>query len=462
MQTQKQINKQGINGMIGLEIHVYLVTREKLFCCCKAIREKGARPNSFICPICCGMPGAKPMLPNKSAVEKAVQVALMLNCKINEKLVWKRKHYSWPDLPKGYQNTLSGAKAFPVGENGNFHGIRIKEMHLEEDPASWEPATGKVDYNRSGFPLIEIVTEPDFSTAEETKEWLKKLQHNLEYLKAVAPDSGIKADVNVSIIGKTERVEVKNVNSIENVSKAIEFELERQEREGSVRETRRFDEAKGKTIRMRGKEKEDDYRFISDPDLREIILDKKFIEEQRKKVPESPDEKLEKLIKKYKIGKYDAEVLAKNLDLVEFYEKVAEEIDAKFSLSWITVELLRFLNYNKTSLEKVNLKVEHFVELLKLVKDGKITELQGKQILNSFYPSSYSLKEKKIEGKISDEGSLEKVCREVIMKEKDVVTRYKNGDKKLINFLIGEVMKKTEKRADFRVVREVMERLLDN
>lgn len=452
-----------LQGMIGLEIHVYLVTKEKLFCDCRAVREKGAKVNSFVCEICTGQPGAKPMLPNKNAVEKAVQVALMLDCKINEKMAWQRKHYSWPDLPKGYQNTLSGPKAFPVGVEGKFNGIRIREMHLEEDPAAWNPESGEVDYNRSGFPLIEIVTEPDFSTAEEVSAWLKSLIRNLEYLKAVASDAGIKADVNVNIPGKTERVEVKNVNSIENISTAIEYELERQVREGSVKETRRFDFAKGVTISMRSKEEADDYRFISDPDLQEIVLDKKFIEAQRAKLPESPEEKFEKLVKKHKIGGEDAKVLAKNLDVVEFFEKVVESgIEAKFALHWVTVELLRFLNYNKTKLDAVDVKVEHFVELLRAVRAGKITELQGKEILNEFFPSSFSLKERGVEGKISDSSELEKICKEVLSKEKDVVMRYRAGEKKLINFLVGEVMRKTGKRADFKVVRELLEKILSD
>ena len=203
-----------MEGMIGLEIHTYLTTREKLFCKCRVSREKGTRANTFICPICTGQPGAKPMLPNKNAVEKAVKIGLMLGCTINERMKWQRKHYSWPDLPKGYQNTLSGPRANPVGINGKFHGIKIREMHLEEDPAAWDPNTGRVDYNRSGLPLVEIVTEPDFSTSEEVVEWLKILLKNLEYLKAVSSNAGIKADVNVNIAGKTERVEIKNVNSI--------------------------------------------------------------------------------------------------------------------------------------------------------------------------------------------------------------------------------------------------------
>jgi len=450
------------DGMIGLEIHVYLVTKEKLFCRCRAVREKGVKPNSYICPICTGQPGAKPMLPNKAAVEKAVQVALMLNCKINEAMVWQRKHYSWPDLPKGYQNTLSGPNAFPVGVEGNFYGIRITEMHLEEDPAAWNPDNGKVDYNRSGFPLVEIVTEPDFSTAEEVGAWLKRLLHNLEYLKAVASDSGIKADVNVNIPGETERVEVKNVNSVDNIMATIEHELERQAKEGGVLETRRFDAGKGKTIRMRGKEQADDYRFISDPDLKDIVLDKEFIAEQEKKLPESPEEKLEKMIKKYKIGKTDAGVLAKNLDVVEFFERVVGKVkDKDFVLRWVTGELLRHLNYNKVKLDSLEIKIEHFVKLLNLVKEGKITELQGKEILNKFYPKSFDPGKEAGKGKIGDKGELESVCKGVLEREKSVVARYQGGERQLLNYLIGQVMKKTEKRADFKVVREVLERLLN-
>lgn len=449
-----------VKGMIGLEIHGYLVTKEKLFCRCKASREKGLKENSLICPICTGQPGAKPMLPNKSAVEKAVQIGLMLGCRVNEKLVWQRKHYNWPDLPKGYQNTLSGPYAFPVGVKGDFLGISIREMHLEEDPASWNPETGCVDYNRSGLPLVEIVTEPEFSTVDEVIGWLKRLIRGLAYLKAIDSNAGIKADVNVNIPGKTERVEIKNINSLESIGRAIEYELKRQEKEGGVLETRRWDDAKGKTIRMRGKEEAEDYRFISDPDLRDIIIDKKFISELEKKMPESPERKFEKLIKKYKICARDAEVLAKNIDIVEFFEKVAEKVDAKFALPWVSVELLRFLNYNKTELDKIDLKVEHFIELLKLVKGGKITELQGKEILNKFYPKSFSPSEKKIGGKITDKKELEEVVKKVVVENKKAVEDYNNGEKKAFEFLMGAIMKKTKKRADFRVAREVLEKVL--
>ncbi|MCX8159159.1 MAG: Asp-tRNA(Asn)/Glu-tRNA(Gln) amidotransferase subunit GatB [Candidatus Pacearchaeota archaeon] len=451
-----------IKGMIGLEIHCYLLTKEKLFCRCKASRERGLKPNIYVCPICTGMPGAKPMAPNFEAIKKAIAIALMLGCKINNSLRWQRKHYDWPDLPKGYQNTISGAESVALGENGNLGGIRIKSMHLEEDPASWNPDNGCVDYNRSGLPLVEIITEPDFSSAEEVVNWLKILVHNLSYLKAVDSNAGIKADVNVNIPKKTERVEIKNINSIENIGKAIEYELKRQMLEGGkTRETRRFDEAKGKTEKMREKESAEDYRFINEPDLQEIIIEKKKIGEVKKEIPEMPEEKLKKLIKKHKIDKKNAEILTKNIDIVEFFERVAEKIDGKFALPWVTIELLRFLNYNKKTLNEVNLKVEHFVNLLKLVKDGKITELKAKEILNRFYPNSFDPNDVvKHESKITDEVEITKIAEEVLKENEGAVKDYKKGEKKAFDFLMGMIMAKTKKRADYFVSRKVLERLL--
>ncbi len=453
-------SKNILKGKIGLEIHGYPVTKEKLFCKCKVSRERGLRANSNICEICTGQPGAKPMLPNEEAVKKAVTIGLMLGCKINNNLVWQRKHYDWPDMPKGYQNTISGG-VVGVGEGGKFMGVRIRSMHLEEDPASWEPETGRVDYNRSGLPLIEIITEPDFVSADEVKLWLKKLILHLGYLKIIDSNAGIKVDVNVSTL-KSERVEVKNISSIDDIGRAIEYELERQQEEGgNIKETRRFDSVKGKTEVMRSKEEGADYRFISDPDLVDIQLDKKFILDIEKKLPESPDEKLKKFIEKNKIDKKSAEVLAKNIDIAEFYEGVVKKIDAKFALPWVTIELLRHLNYNKTSLDKVDISVEHFVSLLKLVKSGKITELQGKQILNKFYPKSFDVtKELKGKEKIDDEKELERVALDVIKENKITVEKYLDGEQNAFNYLMGQIMNKTDRRADFLIARKVLEKLL--
>jgi len=461
--TQKQESKQMLKvlkGMIGLEIHCYLLTREKLFCNCKASREKGLRANTLICPICTGMPGAKPMLPNRTAVEKAVQIGLMLNCKINKELVWQRKHYDWPDMPKGYQNTLSGKYAVPVGEKGKFKGIGISSMHLEEDPASWDPETGEIDYNRSGLPLVEIITEPDFETSGEVMDWLTKLVHNLSYLKAVDANAGIKVDTNVNIKGKTEKVEIKNISSIEDIGKAIDYELERQGKEGNKnRETRRFDSNKGKTEVMRSKESGEDYRFISDPDLMDIVIDDKFIDVIKEKIPERPEEKLERFIKEHKIDKKNAEILVKNIDIAEFYEKVVEKIDAEYALPWITGNLFRLLNEHGAKLDQLDIRVEHFVSLLSLVKSGKITELQGKDILKKFYPKSFD-PSGKVEEKITDEKKLKKVAEKVVKINGKAVNDYKSGDKKSFEFLMGQIMKETEKRADFKVARSVLEKVL--
>ena len=448
-----------LEGMIGLEIHVYLVTKEKLFCRCRASREKGQKENIFVCPICTGQPGAKPMMPNKSAVEEAVRVGLMLGCKINEKLVWQRKHYDWPDMPKGYQNTLSGKHAIPVGEKGKFLGINITSMHLEEDPASWDPASGCVDFNRSGLPLVEIITDPEFSNAEEVVNWLQRLVLHLSYLKAADSNAGIKVDVNVNIPGKTERVEIKNVSSIDAIGKAIRHELERQMEEGGdVKETRRYDSVKGKTTKMREKSSGEDYRFIRDPDLVDIAINKKIVDDLRKSLPEGPDVKISKLKKKHKLDHKNASILAKNIDLVEFFEKVSEKVDAAFALPWVTGELLRVLNYNKKRIHEVEIEIEHFVSLLNFVKLGKITELQGKKLLNEFYPKSFMPKD--VKSKIADPKELQKIVKAVIKDNKKAAEDYKKGEKNSFNFLMGEVMKKSERRADFRVAREVLEKEL--
>jgi len=456
---------------IGLEIHGYLQTKEKLFCRCKAVRhtaKQNIKPNTFICPICSGMPGCKPMLPNEQAIKKILEIALMLHCKINTKekgkvLVWNRKHYDWPDLPKGYQDTISGAYSIPVAEQGIFEKIKIRECHLEEDPASWNPETGCIDYNRSGLPLIEIVTEPDFEKAEQVESWLKELILTLSYIKAVDKNAGIKADVNVSTkkTGFKERVEIKNLSSLESIKRAISAEIARQEIEPIVRETRRYDEAKDKTIRMRGKEEAEDYRFIPDPDLPIIKLHEKEVQGIRASLPETPKEKLDKLIKKHKLDKKQAEILHRNFELVEFFEKIASKLPADFVLPWVTIELLRILNYNKKNLEEVNIEPEHFLELLEAVKNKEITELKAKSLLNDFIPSSFSIKAKiKTSERITNKQEIEKIVDLVIKKNKKAVEDYKQGEKSAFNFLMGEIMKESRKRADFKLARELLEKML--
>ncbi|MEK6871991.1 MAG: Asp-tRNA(Asn)/Glu-tRNA(Gln) amidotransferase GatCAB subunit B, partial [Nanoarchaeota archaeon] len=267
--STKSITATEKKVLIGLEIHGYLETKEKLFCRCKNFHDmKKIAPNTNICPVCTGQPGAKPMLPNKSALDKALQIGLLLGCTPNviengKQLIFQRKHYRWPDMPYGYQKTISGAHSIPVTENGLFEAVRIREVHLEEDPAAWNPERGFIDYNRAGVPLIEIVTEPDFHDAIEVGEWLKNLVLTLSYIKVLNKDAGIKADVNVNINGVSERTEIKNVNSVSEIMRAINAEIERHTNEKpSLRETRRWNSLKGKTELMRSKEELADYRFI--------------------------------------------------------------------------------------------------------------------------------------------------------------------------------------------------------
>ena len=449
-------------SLIGLEIHGYLDTKEKLFCNCSTNSEK---PNTSICPICTGQPGSKPMLPNKEAIKKSIQIGLMLSTKINiseneKNLIWQRKHYNWPDLPKGYQNTLSGSYAVPIGENGKFLGVRIRELHLEEDPAAWDPVTGQIDYNRSGLPLIEIVTEPDFTSSEQVADWLKNLIITLSYIKAIKKSSGIKADVNVNIKGKSERAEIKNIHSISDITKAIEYELKRHEKDKpKFKETRRWNSQKNITEPMRTKESQADYRFISDPDLPAIKIIEKEVEEIKASLPETPEEKLKKLIKKHKIAEKDAKILTKNLELVELVEELSKYVDVKNHISWITIELLRVLNYSKKTLEEVEIQAKHIGELINAVKDKSITELKAKQIMNEFIPKSFSIKDKKGISKIKD-SEIKPLCIKVIKENPKAVEDYKNGEEKSLNFLIGKIMSLSNKRADFKTAKDELLKLL--
>jgi len=451
--------------MIGLEIHGYLDTKEKLFCDCENMHDmKQIKPNTNICPICTGQPGSKPMLTNKQAINKILQIGLMLNCKTNliedkKPLVFQRKHYSWPDMPTGYQKTISGAHSDNVAVNGNFLGIGITEVHLEEDPAAWNPEKGTVDYNRAGAPLVEIVTEPEFESAEQVEKWLKQLVLTLSYVKALNKDAGIKADVNVNVKGISVRAEIKNVNSISEIGKVINAEIERHLKEKpKVMETRRWNSVDSVTELMRSKEGAADYRFIPDPDLPAVKISKKRVDELEKALPESPQEKLNKIIKKHGIGPQDAEVLTSDIDIADLYEKIIKKVDPKFALPWITIEWFGVLNYNKKTMDELEIKVEHFIELLDFIKLGKITVLKGKEILRKFIPKSFSpAKDVKKGGKIDDVEELRKVVKKVIEKNGKSVEDYKNGEENALNFLMGQVMKETDRRADFALARKILE-----
>ena len=453
----------------GLEIHGYInvENKTKLFCNCAI--EEDAKPNTNICPICTAMPGSKPMLPNKQAVDKIIAIALILGCKINKRLLFQRKHYSWPDLPAGFQKTMSGSYSVPVGENGEFLGIGIEEVHLEEDPAKWDPLTGNVDYNRSGFPLVEIVTKPDFKSSKQVREWLKSLITTLNYIKAIDKNSGVKADTNVSIGPNFNRVEVKNVNSFKNIVKTIEYEILRQEREISEgktikQQTRAFNEEHGTTVFMRLKETAADYMFIPEPDLPVIKLTEDKIKKIEQKLPERPDEKIKRFLAKYKIKKEDSFVICSDILLSELFEKTAKKINPMLAARWLRFELLRVLNYNKKELSETKINEKHIIDLLKLVENKKITETTAQKILENlaeklFNVNSY-VKEHKLRV-ISAVKELEKLCKDIIRQHEKVVSDYKKGRKEALNFLVGQVMRATKGKASPKELKEIFTKLIN-
>jgi aspartyl-tRNA(Asn)/glutamyl-tRNA(Gln) amidotransferase subunit B len=450
---------------IGLEIHGYLrmENRSKLFC--DNHIDYNAEPNTNICPVCTGMPGSKPMLPNEEAVERIVAVAAMLDCRVNHRLLFQRKHYSWPDMPTGYQRTMSGSHSVPVGGQGMFLGIGIEEVHLEEDPARWDPATGNVDYNRSGYPLAEIVTKPDFTTAEQVREWLKKLMTTLSYIKAIDPNAGIKADVNVSIAPKYERVEIKNVNSFRSIVRAIQYEISRQEeevREGKriPQQTRAWDEAAGVTHFMRSKEAAMDYMFIPEPDLPAVVLSEEEVKAAEARLPEKPAAKIQKYAA-MNIDRVDAEVLSSEILLAELFEKVAREVDPVLAAQWLRRELLRVLNYSKKELEELEMGEKHLIQLLKLVETKKITDTVAQKLLEKLIEKPFDIeayvKREKLAA-VTDESVLEKYCREAVAENPKAVADYKSGNEKALNFVVGAVMKKTKGTATPKEVNDILKK----
>ena len=452
---------------IGLEIHGYLNSegKTKLFCDC---RLGDAKPNYNVCPICTAMPGSKPMAVNLEAVEKTVAIASMLDCKVNRRLIFQRKHYDWPDLPNGYQRTMSGSYSVPVGENGSFLGIGIADVHLEEDPARWQPETGFVDYNRSGFPLVEIVTKPDFLSASEVRGWLKKLMTTLSYIRAIDPDAGVKSDVNVSIAPEFNRVEIKNVNSFRSIIRAIEYEVRRQTAEAKSgkkirQETRAWNEAAGLTSFMRSKEGAMDYMFIPEPDLPAVNLNDKLVSRITAGLPEKPARKVERYVKKLKIDRTDAEILSSEIRLAELFEKVAKEIDPVLAARWLRRELLRVLNYNKKELHEFKSDEKHIISLLKLVEKKKITDEVAGKLLEKLVEKPFDV-EKHVDKEnllaVSDSGTLEKYCVEAVSENTGAVQDYKKGNEKALNFIVGSVMKKSRGKAAPPQVREILKKLL--
>ncbi len=465
----------GISGdevKIGLEVHVQLTSlKTKLFCGCSA-DYRGKEPNTLVCPVCLGLPGSLPVL-NKKAVEYAVMAALALNCEISKRMFFFRKNYFYPDLPKNFQITqYDRAGGVPLARNGYLNiehengrkKIRIRRIHLEEDPGrlvhlgpiDHSPYT-LVDYNRSGIALLEIVTEPDMKSPREARIFLQKLRSILEHLGIFdgSLEGSMRCDANISLAGGT-RVEVKNISSFKEVERALNFEITRQrgllEKGMKVkRETRHWDEVRRVTVSLRGKETEQDYRYFPEPDLVPIELDEEFIGRVKARMPELPDDRMERFIIQYGLPRYDASVLVSSKALADFFEEAVKLYDKpKVISNWMMSDLQRYLYENNLELEESKITPEKLVEMIRLIDEGVISGKIAKRILPKIIVTGKSASEiVKEEGmvKISDRKILERLIDRVFAENPKAV-KDALRDEKAAHYLIGQLMKLTKGRAD--------------
>ena len=485
-QMAKEQYKFTSDVVIGLEVHIELATETKLFCHCpthnnhgkdSGIKQSGINediPNSRTCPVCLGHPGSKPVL-NRKAVDYALMLCHALGCKIAPELVFSRKSYFYPDMSKNYQITQY---ELPLGEKGSMKlsdssKIGITRVHMEEDPAAMVHPAGManskyvlVDYNRSGDPLCEIVTEPELTSPEQARDFMKKLITIIRYLGIFDINRCIiKADANISVKeSRYTRVEIKNITGFKDIEKALNYEIIRQKKdikEGQMirAETRAWDSQYGVTRSMRLKETEADYGYIIDPDLVPIEITDDWIKKTKDKMPEMPDDKVKKYMHDFRLAREDAEVITADKELAEMLEAVAKETDPVLAAKWIRRELVRCLNYNKLELSEVDIKPKHIISLLNLIEKKRITDTTGQKIMEKLVIKPFDVE--KYVGKegleaVSDTADLEKFCDEAIRENPKAVEDFMAGSEKSFNSLVGSVMKKTSGKADPKVVRKII------
>jgi len=455
---------------IGLECHAQLLTKSKLFCSCSTDYHN-AEPNTHVCATCLGLPGTLPVV-NERAIRYSIKVALALRCTIQPIVIFYRKNYYYPDLPRGFQITQY---EFPIAFNGlvrtesdgekeREREIRIKRVHMEEDPGrlvyrgTIDTATySLVDYNRSGIPLVEIVTEPDLKSPKEARIFLAKLRSILEYLGVFDGDleGAMRVDANISLEGG-ERAEVKNISSYKGVEKALSFEITRQKnllRRGLTvqQETRHYDETRGVTLSLRTKEFEHDYRYFPEPDLVPIRISGR-IEEIRREIPELPDEKKFRFIAQYSLSMEHANALTIDRDVADFYGVVASKIDPKLSATWIADVLKGELNYRSISMREASKRVlpDDFVAILTYLKKGVITERGATEIIREMLDYGGKPDEILTSKGLASIGpeEIENAIKAVIKENEDAVKDYRAGKIEALNFLVGQVMKHTRGRAE--------------
>lgn len=453
--------------IIGLEIHVELSTKTKMFCSCK--NEFGAVPNTNTCPICLGHPGTLPLI-NKEAVRYAIKAGLALDCEIRESMKMDRKKYFYPDLVKGYQITQQD-EPYAVGGHiilSDRDEIRLNSIHMEEDTAKSnhdESNNTLMDYNRAGLPLIEIVTEPDLKSAKQAREFVEKLSQTLRFLEVsdcIMAEGQMRCDVNINLENldngeKTAISEIKNLNSIKAIEDALLFETDRhkkmlEEGKKSVKETRRWDDDSQTTISMRTKETANDYRFSIEADIPKIELSKEFINEIKENLPELPEAKAKRYMKEYKLSEYDAKLLSNDRKLAILFENTNDLVkNPKEVSNWILSELSRRLNESEIEADQMNLSVENFSKLINLVLSNKINNNVGKKLLREIFESNEDpekLAKDRNLLQINDEDFLEDVVKEVLSENSQSIEDIKNGKDRAFGFLVGQCMKKTKGKAN--------------
>lgn len=465
--------------VIGLEIHAQLSTRSKIFCGCST--TFGASPNTLTCPVCLGMPGVLPVL-NRDVVEFSLRMALAVHCEIAPYGQFARKNYFYPDLPKGYQISQY---ELPLARNGwieieSGNGpkrIRIHRIHMEEDAGKLIHDDNKpvsyVDFNRTGVPLIEIVSEPDLRSSEDAVSYLKSIREILRFLEICdgnMEEGSLRCDANISLraVGAEElgvKTELKNMNSFRNVQRALDFEIRRQrallERgEPIVQETRLWDANRSITLSMRGKEEAHDYRYFPDPDLVPVVVDEAWIEHVRASLPELPDAKRERFMGEYGLPSHDARVLTSSKALSVYFESVVAAFpQPKIVSNWMMSELLRELKRDEREIEECPVPPENLADLLRLIEKGVVSGKIAKTVFLEMYSTGRkagAVVEEKGLVQVKDEGAIETIVAEVLAENPSEVEQYRAGKEKLFGFFVGQVMRKSKGKANPKLVNDIL------
>ena len=471
-------------AVIGLEVHAQLLTESKIFCGCST--RFGAEPNTHTCPVCLGLPGSLPVL-NKKVIDYTLRMALATHCSIAPYSLSARKNYFYPDLPKGYQISqfelpLAENGWIDIQANGQVKRIGITRIHIEEDagklihdevrPVSY------VDFNRTGVPLMEIVSEPDLRTPEEAGEYLRRLREILRYLEICdgnMEEGSFRCDANISMrlkgsSGFGTKAELKNMNSFKHVEKALEFEIRRQRavlEDGGeiVQETRLWDAARGVTLSMRGKEEAHDYRYFPDPDLIPVEISEDWIESVRKTLPELPEAKRQRFIREYDLPEYDAQILTSSKALANYFEEcVRLHPQPKTVSNWIMVELVRELKRAEKEIEQCPVPAQDLAALLDLIREGVISGKIAKTVFAEMFengkPPQTIVRDRGLL-QMTDAAQIQVVIEEVLQNNPDKIAAYKEGKTKLFGYFVGEIMKKTQGKANPKMVNEILKKKLD-